>query len=164
MDWKVDPIRPLADKIKTYSIKYGLDPCLVAGVVLQESAGNTYAIRVERGFWTRYANGITSLINKTISKNDNHWALYPDLASSSYGLMQLMYIVALELGADLRFPTELCDPNVGLDLGCKHLKNKIQQADGRIVDGLLKYNGGGNPEYANEVLAKSEAIRTSQIF
>jgi soluble lytic murein transglycosylase-like protein len=164
MDWKLDPVRPWTDKIRTYATKYGLDPCLVAGIVLQESSGNTYAIRVERGFWKRYAAGIVALIAKTANKYDDRWEEYPDLASTSYGLMQVLYVVALELGAILRFPTELCDPDVGLDFGCKHLSNKIRQANGVIVDGLLKYNGGGNPDYANEVLAKSEMVRSAKLF
>src|SRR5262245_26709686 len=81
----------------------------------QERAGDPTAIRVERGFWTRYASGIVAHIRNSTTKTDDKWLLYPDLVSASYGLMQVLYVVALERGMVLPFPTSLCDPTTGVE-------------------------------------------------
>lgn len=138
---------------------YKLDPVLVAALICQESLGNPYAIRVERGFWRRYLDGIMALVTRTKSVNDDKWAQYPDLTACSYGLMQIMYVVALELEADFSFPTELCEPSWNLYLGCRHLANKIRVGGGDVDKGLLAYNGGGDPEYPNKVRAWERDVR-----
>lgn len=136
----------------------GLDPRLVLAVVWQESAGNPFAVRPEPGFWRRYADGIQRLISSTTDKDDDRWSRYPDLASASYGLMQVLYIVALERGERLRYPTELCDVDRNLRVGCAHLARKLRAAGGDVRAGLLGWNGGGNPAYPDEVLRKREEV------
>lgn len=152
-------LKPWKELIGHYAKEYNLDPNVVAGVVYQESSGNTYAFRPEPGFWRRYYNGIMRLINGTANKYDDRWAKYPDVASASYGLMQPLYIVALEHGEILRYPMELCDPCRNLDLGCRHLVKKIKQARGSERGGLLKYNGGGDPNYPDKIYSHAKHVR-----
>lgn len=144
--------------------RHGLEPRLVAAIVAQESSGIQWAIRPEPGFWRRYLSGIRALVKRTASKRDDHWAQYPDLASASFGLMQPLYVVALEYGYDLDYPTRLCDPEVNLDVGCRHLAAKLQEAKGDVRNALLRWNGGGNPRYPDEVLYKLQQIKQSGLF
>jgi soluble lytic murein transglycosylase-like protein len=68
--------------------------------------------------------------------------------------MQVMGQVARENGFTGPYLTRLCNPEVGLDVGCKVLRRKIDASGGDLQKGLLRYNGGGNPDYADEVRAR----------
>jgi soluble lytic murein transglycosylase-like protein len=50
---------------------------------------------------------------------------------------------------------ELCDPATGLDVGCRVLAAKIAAAEGNVVRALLLWNGGGNRDYPEAVLARA---------
>jgi soluble lytic murein transglycosylase-like protein len=133
---------------KEHAGRYELDPCLVCAVVEQESGWNPYAIRVERRFWQQYGETYRQ------RHPDLLWLRYPDLFAASYGLMQVMYPVAVEYGFRGRFPTELCDARESLNIGCKILRSKIETANDGVEAALLRWNGGGRPEYPSEVLAR----------
>jgi len=148
--------RPLVEHI---AASWALDPWLVLAVVAQESAGNPYAVRPEPGFWRRYGANVLRAAAASLTKRDDHWVQYPDLADASYGLMQCLYVTATELGADLEYPTELCDPAIGLEWGCKKLAQCFTKARQSSVpvqvvrSALLKYNGGADGAYPDKVLA-----------
>ncbi len=72
----------------------------------------------------------------------------------SWGLMQVMGQVARESGFDALFLSTLCDPEQGLAVGCKVLRKKIDAMAGDTTRGLLAWNGGGNPAYPAQVLAR----------
>jgi soluble lytic murein transglycosylase-like protein len=131
---------------------YGLDRWLLLGLIAQESAGKSGAVRVEREFWARYQAGILADLAKAgLSK----WAKYPDLVSASYGLTQMMFPVALERGMVLEYPTDLCDPETGIEAGCRQLARCLAQAAAAVDPvkaSLLRYNGGGNLNYPAHVL------------
>jgi soluble lytic murein transglycosylase-like protein len=131
---------------------YGLRWSLVAAIVCQESGARVYAIRPEPSFWRRYQAGIRALVRRTANRYDDRWAQYPDLASASYGLLQVLYVVALERGAVMEFPTDLLDPAMNLDIGCRHLAWCIAARGGNERAGLLRYNGGGDRTYPDKVL------------
>lgn len=125
---------------------------LVLAVIAQESLGNPYAIRPEPAFWRRYGEGF-ALKAKGHAKR---WCRFPDVASASYGLMQTLYVTAVELGFDEEYPTALCEPAVGIFYGCKKLRQCFTRAQGEtepIRRALLFYNGGGDHEYDDRVLA-----------
>ena len=122
---------------------YGLQRSLVCAVIEQESGWNTWAIRYEPAFLIKYVNPIPNLS-----------ATERAARSTSWGLMQIMGQVARELKLSAKYLSELCDPELGLSYGCLHLRNKIQRAGGNVGKGLLRYNGGGNQQYDDEVLAK----------
>ena len=132
---------------KTTAASHGLQPELVCAVCEQESAWNPWAIRCEPAFKAHYIDGdpILGQLSDTEA-----WS-----RSFSWGLMQVLGEVARELGFSRpHFVSELCDPVVGLEYGCKHLANKMKQAGGDITKALLLWNGGGNKEYPTQVIAR----------
>lgn len=173
MNGPVENVRPWAARIAEAATYASLPPSLVAAVVAQESGGgyaradgsaNPYAIRPERGFWARYGARVLAFVRGTPSPTDDRWAAFPDLASASYGLMQILWVTAIELGAQLAFPTELCDPEVGLRWGCAKLGREYARAGGDARAALLAYNGGGDPSYPDKVLAHKAAIDAAGLF
>jgi soluble lytic murein transglycosylase-like protein len=127
---------------------------LVCAIVEQESAWNTHAIRYEPGFRTRYVAPLHLPPTEEIAR------------SISWGLMQVMGQVAREHGFDGKFLSALCDPALGLDIGCAVLASKLVAAapqqsgqgiastENEIARALQLWNGGSNPNYAAQVLAR----------
>jgi hypothetical protein len=141
--------------------KHALDPALVCAVVEQESAWDAPAIRYEPGFRTRYVAPLGLPPTEEIAR------------SISWGLMQVMGQVAREHGFSGKFLSALCDPAAGLDIGCAVLAAKLtirpgspsqvsnttegsllSAAEVDVARGLQLWNGGANPDYAAQVLAR----------
>lgn len=141
MDEVLATRRALAAK---YGAKYGISTELICAVVEQESNWNPWATRPEEGFYYRYVVPLGLTWGVSIQR------------SISYGLLQLMGQVAREFGFTGEFLTELCNPDVGLDYGCKKLKKCLDDAGGDETKALLRWNGGGAPGYAAQVLARKE--------
>lgn len=136
--------------------KTGLNPRLIAAVIQQESSGNPYAVRYEPEFYKRYIQ------TKTKQSLGGYW---PRLATeeterrfrtSSFGLMQIMGQVAREQNFRGEFLTELCDPAVNLDICCAFLAELLEKR-GSVEAALLRYNGGGAPDYAKKVFAHMDS-------
>ena len=123
-----------------------LDPALVCAVIEQESAWNPWAIRYEPRFFAKYVASLYT--NNKISASEAY------ARGFSWGLMQVMGQVARETGFDALFLSALCDPEQGLALGCKVLRRKFDAAAGDVTRALLAWNGGANPAYAAQVLAR----------
>jgi soluble lytic murein transglycosylase-like protein len=159
---------PYTGLIREYAAKYDLDPDLVEGLVLQESGGKADAFRFEPLFWERY-----KLASKPEWKGKiaRRW-------SSSYGLCQIMGVVAREEGFDLDDPELLFVPSTNLDFGCAHLRRLFDWADTfteaserqRLVAALAAYNGGRggnspldhpprNGKYAESLLAIARTLQ-----
>jgi soluble lytic murein transglycosylase-like protein len=64
--------------------------------------------------------------------------------------MQVMGQVARELGFSGRFLSELADPQVGLEYGCRKFQRCLK-ATATIEEALLRYNGGNDPTYPAQV-------------
>lgn len=156
-------LSPFGDMIIACSRAHGLDPCIVAGLVWVESSANPYAIRVERGFWRRYLSGIQALFARKKARGIKRWLKYPDLVSASYGLCQIMLPVAMEHGFNPLYPTELLEPHRNIDLGCQILSRHLRRLGG-YEDALLRYNGGGNPDYPDMVLSMARKVRTHNLL
>jgi soluble lytic murein transglycosylase-like protein len=123
-----------------------LDPGIVCAVVEQESAWNPWAIRYEPLFFSKYVASLYT--NNKISATEAY------ARGFSWGLMQVMGQVAREAGFDALFLSALCDPEQGLAVGCKVLRKKLDAAAGDTTRALLAWNGGGNANYAAQVLAR----------
>jgi soluble lytic murein transglycosylase-like protein len=123
-----------------------LDPALVCAVVEQESAWNPWAIRYEPLFFAKYVASLYT--NNKVSASEAY------ARGFSWGLMQVMGQVARETGFDALFLSALCDPEQGLALGCKVLRKKFDAAAGDTARALLAWNGGANPAYPAQVLAR----------
>ncbi|HXD20134.1 MAG TPA: transglycosylase SLT domain-containing protein [Vicinamibacterales bacterium] len=160
---------PYRAEIEAAAAAHGLDPDLVAAVVMQESNGWASAFRHEADFWEKY------LKRAPLWKDRN-----PREVSSSYGLMQTMFPVAVEHGFTGQ-PWELFAPTVSLEYGCRVLAKLMAWARGLYTglatneeaavrrSALAAYNGGRggngpngplrNRDYADEVLRRYHRIR-----
>ncbi len=127
-----------------YALKHILDSALVAAVCEQESGWNPWAVRFEPGFLSRYVHPVDPLKPTTMEI----------LKATSFGLMQVMGEVAIELGWSGRFLTELCDPDIGVDFGCKKLAQCLDHNSGDQRAALLAYNGGSDLSYPDQVMAR----------
>jgi soluble lytic murein transglycosylase-like protein len=130
------------------ALQYSLDPALVCAVVEQESAWDPYAIRYEPAFRSRYVAPLGLPSTEEISR------------SISWGLLQVMGQVAREHGFSGKSLAALCDPASGLSVGCAVLAAKMAAAGaGNLPRALELWNGGANPDYAAEVLARVPRYR-----
>jgi soluble lytic murein transglycosylase-like protein len=125
-----------------WAAKYGLDPFIVCAVIEQESGWNPWAMRFEPAFFARY-----------IEPMKLPEATEAQARATSFGLMQIMGQVAREKGFQPRFLTQLCDPDTGVELGCRKLQECFA-VHGDPETALLAFNGGGNPDYGGVVLSR----------
>lgn len=129
-------------EIEAAALTHQLDPDLVQGVVEQESTYRWYAMRFEQGFWTVY------LAHNPLWRDKD-----PHEVSSSYGLMQIMFVTAVENGFKGK-PWELLSPAQNLDAGCRYLAQQFDWAHSAykgpaagaehtiLMSALAAYNGG----------------------
>ena len=141
-------------EVEIIANRHALTPDLVQAVCLVESSGLTTAYRPEPAFWERYLKG------------KPEWdGANPARVSASYGLMQVMFPVAVEHGMARTEPPEyLFVPLIGLDYGCRVLAKRIEWARGDVRAALASYNGGQvgnapggplrNAAYADKVLGE----------
>jgi soluble lytic murein transglycosylase-like protein len=139
--------------------RYGLPTFLVEAIIDQESSGNPWAIRFEPAFHRTY------VLNKPY---ETFWPCSTktegEARATSWGLMQVMGQTARELGFTGPFLSELCDPSVGIDLGCRYLAELAERFPGPKYgwDAVCAaYNGGPgavqssvlfkNPEYPEKI-------------
>ncbi len=122
--------------------RHALDAALVCAVVDQESAWDPHAMRYEPGFRSRYVAPLHLPPSEEIAR------------SISWGLMQVMGQVAREHGFTGKFLSALCEPAAGVESGCRVLAAKLAGADGDLARGLELWNGGANPNYSAQVMAR----------
>lgn len=124
--------------------KYLLDSVLVCALIEHESSWNPYTVRFEPAFYRKYVYpatlkpngpGITEAYTRAIS----------------WGLMQVMGETAREFGYAGIYLSELCEPDVGTDYGCKKLRRCFDVHLGKEDAALLAYNGGSDLNYATVV-------------
>jgi soluble lytic murein transglycosylase-like protein len=137
----------LIDLARQIACEHGLDPALVCAVAEQESAWNPWAVRYEPGFLSRYVAPLYTAGKFSATEAYTR--------SMSWGLMQVMGQVAREFGFEESSLAELCDAAIGLDFGCRILATRLTRAKGDVPSALLAWNGGSNPNYAAEVLART---------
>jgi hypothetical protein len=73
--------------------------------------------------------------------------------------MQVMGQVAREHEFSDKFLRALCDAATGVELGCRVLSAKLADAAGDTARDLQRWNGGANPDYAAQLLARVSAYR-----
>lgn len=126
--------------------RHALAPEIVCAVCEQESSWNPWAIRFEPAFERRYIRPAL-----TVAPSTEELAL-----AMSWGLMQVMGETAREHGFDGSFLTNLCDPAMGLEFGCRVLSRKFDLSSGNIMRGLFLWNGGSNAKYPLQVFDKAK--------
>lgn len=123
-----------------YGKKFGLDTALLCAVIEHESSWDQWAIRYEPAFFSKY---ILPLMDKGIVQSQTE----ARARATSWGLMQIMGQVAREQGFTGQFLSQLCDPDYGLDQGCRKLQRCMNLHVGDVEAALLAYNGGSDPNY-----------------
>jgi len=104
--------------------RYGLDPRLICALCEVESGWNPRAVRHEEGY--RWLWGLlreSEEIKPTVLEQLSGCTITTEriCQQTSWGLMQIMGATARERGFT-GWLTELCDPAVNLEWGCKHLR------------------------------------------
>lgn len=125
---------------KNTAASHGLDPALFCGQVERESTWDPWLVRYEPAFRARYVSPLHLEESEEIAR------------SVSYGLMQVMG----EDAREFKFAGQLaalCDPALGLEWGAKIMAHKLAVHLGNTHEALESYNGGANPNYADEVAA-----------
>ncbi len=139
-------------EIEAIASQFHLDPDVIEAIVMTESSGKTHAYRFEPGFWQQY-----------MKDKPQYDGANPERVSSSYGLMQVMYPVACELGFSEAAPEYLFVPTIGLHWGCKKFRSLLDWAQQNVDQALAAYNGGkgGNAiaPYRNQ--AYVDRVRTN---
>lgn len=128
---------------KQTAAAHALDPALVCAIVEQESAWQPWATRYEPEFYTRYVQPQSQHMSATEAQG----------RAFSWGLMQVMGEVAREHGYTGPLPA-LCNPATGLEQGCIHFAGRLKAAAGDAARALQLWNGGSNPSYSAQVLAR----------
>ncbi|RJX35680.1 MAG: lytic transglycosylase domain-containing protein [Desulfarculus sp.] len=138
-------------EIRVQAQNFGLPPEIVAGVICQESHGITWAQRHERGYrWLWGDDPGENLVRPPLESLNTEMVNQ----AQSWGLMQIMGATARGEGFRGWF-TELCQPDVGLFWGCKHLAWCVRRSGGDLRTGVRRYNGDPRlpqtDSYANSV-------------
>lgn len=130
--------------------KYALDRFLLESLIEQESGGNTWAVRYEPNYkWTvPFKHPLVSAATELQQQK------------TSWGLCQVMGGVAREMNYHEPFLSVLCNPVIGIDAGGRFLAKCIKEKGGKVRLGLLRYNGGGNLHYADDVLNRADKFRS----
>lgn len=143
------PVTPCTDEILLVANSYNLPLDLLTAQVMVESSGRADAFRYEERFYRRYIQ----------SNPKAEGYRFGPLAACSYGLMQVVLQVALEMGYTDR-PEVLFEPRIGLTWGAKKMRALMNWAGNGPTDyvqALCAYNGGtvGNlhPPYRNQTYA-----------
>ncbi len=143
-----DTVQPETIELaRSIAAAHGLEPALVCAVIEQESAWNPWAVRYEPGFLSRYVAPLYTAGKLSATEAYTR--------AMSWGLMQVMGQVAREFGFAADSLPQLCDPATGVELGCRILAKRMARARGDVPAALLAWNGGANPDYPSEVLART---------
>jgi len=132
---------------RSVAVAHQLQPSLVCAIIEQESAWNTWAVRYEPSFLSRYVAPLYTAGKFSATEAYTR--------SMSWGLMQVMGQVAREFGFAACSLAQLCDPKDGLEIGCRVFAARWKRAAGKANQALLAWNGGANPNYAVQVLART---------
>lgn len=126
--------------------RHGLPPALVGALVHVESAGDPWAVRFEPLFLRQYLQGLRFAPRPPCSFDTEQHG-----RATSWGLLQVMGQVARERGFDGVFLSQLCDPDIGLEYGCRQLallasRYYDQRSWGRVI---AAYNAGSPRQNAD---------------
>jgi len=149
--------------IRRKAEEHGLTYTLIKGIIAKESSFNPNAIKPEPGFFKAYFKNLKAQVLRSKSKHDDRWIKYPNIFSCSYGLMQVLYSTALQFGFTGQYPSDLADPETGIEYGCRYLVSRFEYAITKFEDtdeikpaAIAGYNGGAG--------AVKTKIRTGKVY
>lgn len=137
--------------------QHGIPSKLLKAIVEVESAGDPWAVRYEPNFrW------LWNIAEDEPWKGDTQDDSVPAPAGASepterrcqamsFGLVQIMGATARELGFDGPFLTQLCDPELNLEYGCKYLKRLYRRFGGEYGwEGIAAAYNAGSPRKTDD--------------
>lgn len=130
--WAANPHREL---IARKAAEHGLDVGLLRAIVQKESRGDNWAIRYE-AHWKDFHFPRVHAERLEISV-----ATEEQLQKFSFGLMQVMGAVARQHGYKGDLQRICADPELAIELGCKHLKWLRTRCETES-ELIASYNGG----------------------
>ena len=143
--------------IQQIAASNGVPWMLLKAVCIQESSLNPWAVRYEPHY--RYLYGKNLSPTETVGQ------------MTSFGVCQVMGAVAREHGFKGKYLTELCDPEIGLEYGARHL-SKFYRLHGAWDRAISAYNQGGprvneqgqfqNQAYVDRVMSQWVRLEASQ--
>jgi len=151
------------------AVENDISPQLFVALILNESSGDPLATRWERRFYIRYiADKPLDQLTRTNVRELDHYEdqMFRLSLAYSWGLCQIMGVVAFEHGFRGRNLWELLDVETNVKLGAEiyaHKRNLVRQKNPSANDAerdrltLLAYNGGGDAEYPNRVMKRLQA-------
>ncbi len=107
------------EPILAASKKHGVPLPVIIATISTESSGVPKAYRHEPAFYERYIK------NKSQWKNNPYYHSSEKI-SASYGLMQIMYTTAYNVGFH-EAPEDLYDPERNIDAGCAYIASSFQR-------------------------------------
>lgn len=140
-----------------------IKPSLFVALIINESSGNALATRWERRFYLRYIaqRPIDQLTRNTVRDLDTYEEqTFRHCLAYSWGLCQIMGVVAYENGFRGKNCWELLDVETNVNLGAEIFARKygaVKKADPGATESdlerraLLAYNGGADEEYPARV-------------
>lgn len=160
----------IVDLSRAATAKHGLSLPLVLGVIETESSGDTWAYNPEPK-WQYLWDCLRRQPFRAVTKDELRSELPPPdfpapargvdadaewwAQQASWGLMQVMGAVAREMGYGGPFLTALCDPEIGLNVGCAKLA-RLLRTWGNPEMAVCAYNRGhvgyvpGTREFLNQ--------------
>ncbi|MCH9730784.1 MAG: lytic transglycosylase domain-containing protein [Actinomycetia bacterium] len=126
-------LQRLAD---TTARRHGLSAAAFRALIDTESSWNPRAYRHEPAFFARYIRG-------RVEWSRSPWGQNSRRSAASYGLGQLMYTTAVQMGFPRnRPPEELYDPALNLDLTARKWRSVLARAGGNPAEAYSLYNSG----------------------
>lgn len=160
-----DPLL-LADCVRTYSTKFGLDPKILAALIYQESRGEIWAQRYELGFYKRYIEGKgRNELSGFVPPRFPTLATERNSRSVSWGVTQCMGETLRFMGFKGLYLAQACDPRINVMYGAKYLRRCLEKSASsgagmsQYKGALALYNGIRNhheSEYDEKVLEHVE--------
>lgn len=151
--------------INQFGIQYKLRPDLIGALIMQESSAMPLASRFEPGFKRKYLDG--KRLSHFVPEIKYVPTEYEILQrATSFGLCQIMGQVAREYGIKTTWLTMIYDPAVNIELCCRIL-NRImgdQRDEATYRKALLRYNGGGDPDYPDKIFRRIERGEHKRFF
>jgi len=142
------------EAVEKYSEQYDVPKDLINAIIEVESSGNSYAVRYEKNYrW----------LAKPLGKYHWHTPTEKISQKTSWGLMQIMGAVARERGFEGKYLAELCNPEMGVKYGVKHLKWQYKRY-GNWEDAVSAYNQGNNKKINGEYKNQSYVDKVMRLW
>lgn len=133
-------------EIQVYAGKVDVPPALIKAIITCESSWDSFAYRPEITFWEKYIRHNPKYQSHPLK---DQWVCW-----GSWGLMQLLFSTALDLGYKETHPWRLCYPLINIELGAKYLASRYSKF-GEWSKAISAYNAGSptdkNKSYVEKV-------------